>query len=313
MIFHQKNNFLLIYLPVLLSILSCTKEVEIKIPKEEPKLTVNSFFSPDSVIKIHLSKSAYIFDEKTTIINNANIELWNEDTLLEIMQYENDGIYFSKTKPKVSKKYQIKINYPDFQLVTAEDVIPAKTKIIETEQKDSVMFDLQDMPFSQVNITFQDNPNITNYYEVILAFEHNDSITSKFMTLDRIYSDDPAIKSEIDTDINSIGEKSLVFSDNLFNGEKYTLTLLYSLVFIPDDLYQPYLPPRTYKNYTLYVYLYSVSKNYYNYMKKLRQYIKNSYNLWNNPGEVIRMYSNVNNGYGIFAGYNTDIDTLYVN
>jgi len=307
MIFHQKNNpevsGLIIFLLVLLSILSCTKEVEIKIPKEEPKLTVNSFFSPDSVIKIHLSKSAYIFDKKTTIVNNANIELWDKDTLLEIMQNEDYGNYFSKTKAKVLKKYQLKINHPDFQLVTVEDVIPTKTKIIKTEQKDSVMFSQYNNAFSQVKITFQDNPNITNYYEVILAFKYNDSIPflGEFEGLAGIYSDDPVIKSEMDIDINGFGETSVVFSDNLFNGEKYTLTLLYSISY----------GPCIYKNYTLYVYLNSVSKNYYNYMKKLHQYIQNSQSLWNNTGEVVRMYSNVNNGYGIFAGYNTDIDTLY--
>lgn len=60
----------------------------------------------------------------------------------------------------------------------------------------------------------------------------------------------------------------------------------------------------------IYIEIKSVSKDFYLYQKTLKEY----YNSINNPfSEPAEVYSNIKLGYGIFAGYNSVIDTFTIN
>jgi len=203
---------------------------------------------------------------------------------------------------------------PGLTSITATDQIPEKARIIFSSRIDNVGVDEYEKAYSQVNITFKDNQNTVDYYEVMLFYVYNSNpfcqisendtfcfIKDTLKGLARLNSDDPVIKSEIETEDFFSGHHYLFFNDELFNGREYTLTLNYIII----------LSPYIYEDYTLYVCLNSISENYYNYKKKIFRYKQNEKGFWNNTGEIVQIFSNIENGYGIFAGFCSDIDTLY--
>jgi hypothetical protein len=55
----------------------------------------------------------------------------------------------------------------------------------------------------------------------------------------------------------------------------------------------------------------AVSKNYYQFKNDFHQHLESGYyDIWDGTGEVVRLNGNIQNGYGIFAGYSEVIDTL---
>ena len=55
----------------------------------------------------------------------------------------------------------------------------------------------------------------------------------------------------------------------------------------------------------------SVSKNYYNYGKALVIHTNNQEgDIWNGCASPVPMITNIENGFGIFAGYSTDTVTI---
>lgn len=291
-----------------LFIFSCTKEIEIEIPKDKPKLVINSFFSPDKNIEVHVSRSSYIYDTVSLPVNNAIVKLYADNNIIDTLIIKNSGIYISKINPDINKEYNLNVLADDYPEVNAYDRIPEKTKIISSSRIENVGISEFDVAYSQLKITFQDNQNEKNFYEIYLVyfykynpFPYLEEDTIIIATA-RSNSDDPAIISEVEID-NSLWHNSLFFNDEQFNGQKYTLSVYYRII----------LAPYLIEDYTLYIYFNSISENYYNFKKKSYQYQQNSAGLWNNSGEVVQIFSNVENGYGIFAGYSTDIDTLKPN
>ncbi|NOZ46575.1 MAG: DUF4249 domain-containing protein [Chlorobi bacterium] len=302
------NKLQVLYFFGMFLIFSCTKEIEVKIPKEEQKLVVNSFFTPDKNIEVHVSQSAYIYDTVSLPVNNAIVKLYANNNFIDTLTFQSKGIYLSNIKPVTGKKYRLNVAADGYTDVTTFDKIPEKTKIISSSRIDNFGVNEYETAYSQLKVTFRDNPNEQNFYEIILIYyyDYNPypylSTDSTYASFARLNSNDPVIASEVEID-NGWWHQSLFFNDELFNGQKYTLSAIYRII----------LSPVIHEDYTLYVHLNSVSENYYNYKRKLYQYNQNSDGLWNNSGEAVQIFSNVENGYGIFAGYSSYIDTINQN
>ena len=91
---------------------------------------------------------------------------------------------------------------------------------------------------------------------------------------------------------------NILLSDELFDGKNVRL-----------KLYSEYSDYDT----ELYIYFRSVSRTYYQYKKKLLRHIENQYsNIWSGTGNPVTLFSNIENGYGIFAGYCEQVDTIKI-
>ena len=100
------------------------------------------------------------------------------------------------------------------------------------------------------------------------------------------------------------------FCDEFFNGQTYTLNFNYLLPQCIAGYNGNYV--NLVQDYQLIVYFRSISENYYKYKRKLIIHIENQYSdIWDGIGEPVQMFSNiVGDGYGIFAGYTTYLDTI---
>jgi hypothetical protein len=268
---------------------NCEKEVKIDIPEPPVAIVVNSLFSKDSVFKIHLSKTVPIFNEFQPRIDNAKIELFEQGNFIEELTFDGNT-YNSVLTPKTEKKYQIKINTPEFQQVSAQDYIPSLPNLISSSFEDNVYTDSEGFEMSQLTISFQDNPQEKDYYEVVVfvntRLENLPYITASFDTT----NNDPVILNE---EILDYYPEYLVFSDKLFNGSSYVLRINFSSLSSFNE-----------NSPEIFFYFRHITENYYKFKKRLIVHLYNQdSDIWDGLGQPVPMYTNIEKGYGIFAGY----------
>lgn len=297
---NTKNNqllHLLIYALFLFSFLlsySCTREVTIDIPEHNPKPVLNCLFSNDSIFKVHLGMSSSILGEPVLITDGEEIKLFSNNTFVESLVWEN-GVYVSATTSQPNVSYQIEWK-KDGNEITSSDYTPELTLIESASYRDSVGIDEFGDNYSECTLVFSDNPNQTNYYVIslLIYYKTKEEIIT-YRT--NVFSSDPIVNAE---GLDEFEPVDLVFSDELINGKTYELKLNYF----------PYWEAANNK-YSLIVKFRSVSANYYKYSKSLlkhRFYQESS--IWNSFGSPVPMFTNIQDGYGIFAGYAMDIDTI---
>ena len=122
-----------IYIFLTIIILSaCKKVLDIDIAESEKKIVVNGIFKADSAISIHVSKSMDILDTvkwyDLPIIENADIKIYSNNELLNI-DYLAYGFYDSDHLAIPGNNYQIVIDAPPLNQVTAEVEMPQKIEI----------------------------------------------------------------------------------------------------------------------------------------------------------------------------------------
>jgi hypothetical protein len=299
----QKNTnnnqllYLLFYTMFLFSFLanySCTREVNIDIPKHEPEPVLNCLFANDSIFKVHLGMSSSILGEPLPITGGEEIKLYGNSTFIESLVWENE-VYVSSTTAQTNVEYQIEWENGGNK-ITSSDFTPEQSPIESASYRDSVGIDEFGDKYSECTVTFTDNPHQKNYYEISLFIHYTfegENITSGT----RLFSSDPIINAE---GLDEFEPNDLIFSDEMINGQTHELKLNYFPYRQAPDI-----------DYSLIVRFRSVSENYYNYSKALLIHLfYQESNIWNSFGSPVPMFTNIEDGYGIFAGYSEDIDTI---
>lgn len=301
----------IILLLLLISQTSCFKEVHVDIPEIEHLPVVNCTFRPDSVFKITLGKTRAIFDEgRANYIEDALVQLYKGKDIMDTLIFTN-GSFVSDEKPIANEDYSVQIDIHGFERVKANNGIPPPPQLVSASFKDSVYTDSEGYFLSQAKITFSDNPDEENYYELILRHLYDEE------KWDELFFEEPyrAIKANYYYETNDLvieneGQLAFwafsnpIFSDELFNGETYTMRINFS----PLNLFGTTTDPN------VIVVLRSVSKDYYTYKKSLTAHIETQFSdVWDGVVEPSAMFTNIEGGYGIFAGYSQVTDTIYKN
>jgi hypothetical protein len=276
----------------LISSLSCKKVIDIELPESDPKIVVNSFFTENSRIKVHLSKSIGILDNIVPECSDAIVMLRGNNIFIDTLYYQS-GYYYSHILAETNKKYALEIIVPGMETVFCEDIIPEKTLLQSSICTDSVLIDENGFTINQLKLDFQDFAG-PNFYEVDL--EAKDVIHNNKMGLWFMKNSDPIITSTGLLDYNPM---TLIFTDKLFDGKHCSVKI--------------YFATQSYSDYNLKITFRSVSASYYQYKEKQFAYLFSLENdIFNGMSEPINLYSNITGGYGIFAGYSSDEKIIIV-
>ncbi|OQX96540.1 MAG: hypothetical protein B6I20_14315 [Bacteroidetes bacterium 4572_117] len=207
-----KQIFYKLILGFIIILQSCIEKVDYdQIATPEPKLVVNSYITPDSLMEFFVHKTSGMVDTNI-YIKTGNIKVWEDDVLLATLTEHKNGHFVLPIKPKVNSKYKIVVNADDMQ-VSAQTSIPVPTKITGFTSIYPVGWEDQISygPYAKFFITIDDQI-INNYYElVILGYK-----TSLIYKKGYVLSDNAIIKAEGDNYTN----QKLMFSDKMFNGQK---------------------------------------------------------------------------------------------
>jgi len=281
---------------IFLLLVSCEKKIDFKIKDKERKIVINSLLSSDSLIHANISKSMHILDSysKLQFLNNAIVEIWENDSMLEILSHRKDGNYYSENIiPIEGDRYKIIVRCEGLREASSEIIMPYKVPITNK----SAMISESDSEI-QCSIDFNDPANLENFY----LFKVRSHIVFRYYSESEGWEYE-SYEGELFIDTNepivddySFTNEGIIFNDNWFDGESYNFTFnidSYSL----------------YDTSTVYFNLYSINKEYYQYLrsKELQNWFEDD------PfSEAVQVFSNINDGIGILAGSTLSEDSIEI-
>lgn len=295
-----------IILFVFLFVYSCEIVVDLDVTPHESLLVVNSVInsSKDSLFA-YVSYSQGSFDTgSVAYLNDAVVNIYEDNVFLGAMSYlsipqnsnefdlPTDTIYkyYLPYSPMAESLYSLQVSHPNYQDVEAHTLLPKTVPFsIDT------LLVLGEMDYQsdiRLQLSFEDLEEENFYRLRVFTAKNQYNYYSQFET------SDVSIVSNIGPGENStfFGSDAL-FDDELFNGEKKTITLDF-LVY--GDSSSDHL-----------LELSSISKDYFLYLRSLNLYFNNN-NFSIIPGEPVQVYSNIENGLGIMGSisYNS-VDINY--
>lgn len=284
---------------LILSQAGCTKEVIMDLPENEDRITINALFQSNSRISVDLSHSVSLDNYSSNNLILPTIEIY-ENGLLSDSNISNDSVYVSTVVAKRNHIYKIRVSSDEHETIEAVDTVPGLVSISSVSFDGENIIDESGNELYPIQITFTDEPESNNYYEIKLSANHFDT------TYFNGYLNQVAVIEGSPDEIIEEGWfyfsylRSLIFTDDLIDGKEYTCRLYYYLNIKPPSTYQ------------FNVELNSISRSYYEYKVSLAKYLeKQDIDILLGPPEPYVTYSNVNGGYGIFAAYSSDKRTYY--
>ncbi|MFC2086499.1 DUF4249 domain-containing protein [Bacteroidota bacterium] len=283
---------------------SCEKVIDIDIPDNDRKIVINGFINPESLFSVNVSKSLNILDiREVKYLDNVTVNVYENDLFIEALNYISNGNYKSNTfYPMAGNNYKVEVLSPDLQTATASNTIPINNineMVIDT------LFTIYETQFEantalECNISF-DDPAEENYYWFNVTgqwawYDWNPYTQEEIIYKSRgnmqFESNDPIIDSWVNESFD------FVFSDELFNGKNIDFSVyLYEHQFYDIDTNM------------LHFNIHCITKDFYLYAVTHNAHM----NAQDNPfTEPVQVYTNIENGYGIFAGHSVKTDSIAV-
>jgi len=285
---------------------SCEKEVTIPIDYTNPKLVVNSLFNTDSLWEVELSASQYIYDSGIPpLVSDAQVTVKDGSGNTHVLASLGQGIYKSATEmPSIGQTYTLEVSHSNYESVTAINSLPSTVSIqqIEWQQQTNVNGET----YRKIHLTLQDSPQ-EDYYMIRMAgsfwVEVYDTLTwqltDSVLEIHPIWfiTQSPAVEN-----LNPYEPvPSITFKDKVFNGNQYTIDLL---------LEDYYFSEEKESLESIYIITSTISQEYYWYQTSYQNYMNSQGGKF--FSQPVQVYTNIDKGLGIFAGYSTQIDSLVV-
>lgn len=284
---------------IFLSISGCIESTGLIYPEKDAVVVLNGILAPDKILKVNLSLSysLNVDPDATLFISDAEVLFFENDIQLLPPKYFNDGVYALNYYPKPGSTYRVEAHVPNYGMVSATDSVPRPVSIdgcFKKREGDSFS------PYTaEIALRIQDNPGATFFWIDVMAIDSQDSTKLLYINSSTPYLDN----------FN-------VTFDNTFGLNEYTLFL-----HLDDQSFQdqctvrieggeghPYFNYEKLLNLTddqaLLVNVYSSSYHYDKYLKStVLDFLLNDFYADPVPfSSQTKIYSNVVNGLGIFAG-----------
>jgi len=308
-----------IIFPILLFslfIVSCDMEtvIDLDISSHEPVLVLNGLLETDTNVKVVVSHSVGAFSTAIpSFVNYANVLLYKnsqfidsllpDTTNLVYVNYIDDSynvdslaIYYYKSNyiPEKNVNYRVEINHSNYPSISAETYIPNDITLYNIDVDTTSNEEKIGFTFS-----FDDNASQQNYYRLKLfssctkEWENEDGDIEEldFRGDTRFMSNDPSFPSHIPFEGYTFQGDNVVFTDALFNGQQKTITLdvISDLKYADCD--------------TIIIQFSTFSDDTYSYYNSLGDHSeKGELSIFG--GEVIPVYTNVENGLGVLISTN---------
>jgi hypothetical protein len=306
---------------------SCSKET-VDIPDIGRKIIINGLLTTDTLLNVRIAKSFYVNDItgdnyiSRYNIDSAEVCFYQDNIMIDSLHYVYNeiswdwsliyGNYWSQSIYLLpGKEYKVVVKASGLPYATASMTIPQMVRI---EHMDTIRIILAPGAYYESNvglqckIEFSDPKDKENYYMFkISRLEYQ--FTHPYYTDLQFKYQDPVVEEEFYT---PNGLEGIAFSDKLINGQKHSLNVIVKGESIGIPFIHLDRPESSYPNNTKTIIfrLYSITGDYFRFIQTLNLYEKN----YKNPlTEPVQVYSNVNGGYGIFAGAALSNDSLIFN
>ncbi|MFT3753752.1 MAG: DUF4249 domain-containing protein [Paludibacter sp.] len=308
---------------------SCENEINFSGEVTKPMLVINSFITPDSVIKVHVSKSKFFLEDNSTFetIDNANVYVWVNGAKIEKLTSTSNGYYIASFKPQIGDIVKITAANTEFNEVSTSTEIVQPNPIISVDTLNHQFKEYPMVQYSSYNgnpttidtigfnkvesfglkVKFKDPSTASDYYRLdakVINYHVDGSITVSDGVInynDVVFGGNNNSNPLEMTSYNYYHE----FSDELFNGKEYNLSFIFNsntTVYKPEyqDSYHE-INIETPVKQELLIELQSISKSYFLYLRS-RSANMSAVEFFSEP---VQIYSNVSGGIGILGSYSS--------
>lgn len=292
------KNITLFFLAIMLSTgwFGCLKDISKEVPKHEPKITVNSFLTPQESIKAYITKSRGAIESSwENYLMDAEVYIYEDEQLVDsLLSVFESHLSASNFVPQIGKQYRIEVSNPGFESVSAITDIPTYVPI-QSISLDTTFYSPTGHNTYVLRIKFTDPPSAGDYYHLLitrLRLNPMGDWNSEFLC----YVTDDAVFESLSKEQCTGG----TFSDALFNGLEKELAINT----------KRRLNQKLNDSVQFVVELRHGSKPYFDYNNSLILFKNGQWDIFSQPASV---QGNIKNGYGIFAGYAAVVDTVKLN
>ena len=311
---------IILFLLAALALSGCRKQVsDYKRPDFDPQPTLNAVLQEDQPVWAQVSLAQCLDTVHPAPCTDAEVLLYVDGLFAEKLQYCGDGLYMGETNAEALHEYAYKVVIPGFDTLFAQTKMPEKPVVTHVEIMENATVDDEGRPCPAIMISFNTNPNKNLYYQSSINaaffsyFYHNgqvyNSTGAKGTMHTSINTDDPVLLNE--------GSDQLLFSNEIITDNNYTLKVNASF---NNHSYSHYGYEVEYdsivrKGYVV-VSMSGISESCYHYRKSQEAYQEaDAYtNLFLGVITPLNLYSNVENGRGVFAAIAPmTCDTIFIN
>lgn len=293
----MKKSLIWIFLCVLL--VQCEEEVPLDtLDPYIEKIVINEFFDNNGPFSIQVSSSKDAYKQPNPVVfdsGRVKISLSDKNGPIPLFYDNFKDMYYSSVQPVAGESYFITVTADGFPAVSATGKLPAALLQKSASFVEDGGTDMQGNTSDLLKLSFKDDPQTKDYYKV--NFFYYSELVDKFNAFDFELSDVLTAVSTIKT-----RDGGFIFSDESFNGLQKNLSAVPPFGLVKANTKYKYL-----------IRIERLSESYWKYLSTLEQY-RGSLNGGNSGSNLFRgavvVYSNVNNGLGIFAGSYTQSDTL---
>jgi hypothetical protein len=304
----------MLFLVVLVAFFGCEKDLEYDLPGALPRLVVNSLFCEDSLLHIEVSVSASPGDgAKIKSLRDAQITLFENQVLIKDfsvdsmfaapLDFEGNPIasvapaklFFHRTLTTIARSgrpYELEVRFPGLATINASGTVPRPVRVRTIPQvlNESILVD--GTPLDRLEFEIDDNGGENNYYGLeLLAHKPGSGEPPHKMVF---FSGEKSFAENL---IATTGQHTqgvyyqpssgVYFSNGKFKGQRKTFE-----VYVDPE----YLGTQ----YQLSVRVLTLSREFFEFATSYQKQKSNA----NNPfAEPTQVYSNIQGGLGIFAGY----------
>lgn len=280
----------------------CELIIDPNLPEHTPRLVIKAFFTPDGGWAASVSRSVGILDADPgpeRLIAGATVELLSDSNVIDRLPFfERERVYGSELPLQAGRSYTLRVAAEGFTTVFASDHAPAPvpTSIVSyrVETSDPLPGEAGGAVISDFRITLriEDPPVERNHYQIrVIAAQRSGRRDLRFSTKDPSIVSDNRIEDPVIEGVEPFRGSEPFFSDVLFDGRTHEIEL--SSVGRAAEA----SPERVIRLQFRYI-----SKTYYSHLRSALLHKTTDDNPFAEPA---RMYSNVENGYGIFAGFSS--------
>jgi hypothetical protein len=287
--------------------------IDLDIPPHDPVLVLNGILDTDTITRIVVSHSVGAFSNSIpSFINDANVLLYKNNQFIDslspdltnqvyVYYSERNNIdslpmYYYKSSyiPQKDASYRIEVSHSDYNPISAETYVPNDISLYNIDIDTTSNEDRIGLTFS-----FDDASSVENFYRLELFSSCSKEWGSNYGYIEEIdfrgdtefRSNDPSFPAGIPFDGYTFEGNNVVFTDALFNGQKKTITLDIQSDFKYADCDTVIIKFSTFSDDT------------YSYYNSLGDHAEKG-DLGLFGGEVIPVYSNVENGLGVLISNN---------
>lgn len=266
---------------------ACTSDVPGNLGLEdyERQVVVNAGLTPGTPPEIEMVWSKGVLETGDySRIENATVELIGETGTLELVHTER-GKYVANKNIEEGENYRLEIRVDDREL-TASDWVPELIEIDQLNYQDSVFISTENGIFGLLQLSFKDQPNTANFYE-LRAYQ---IVEGSEWACD-LFTNNLSVVNASSTDLISDSRdqiSSALIEDRLFDGQNFN----FEIYVWPNSAGDP-----------IYVHLKSVSPTYFDYLKAIDLSQTNGDSPFVEP---VTIPTNISGGLGIFVGYTFD-------